>query len=77
MAYCPGNYPCKYSDCLYYVEDCADYQYREHPHCGKCKNMLHHIKPSKNKESNKVDRFEPISRIKPDNRLSNYLFGVE
>jgi len=60
MALALGNSPCKYSDCIHYISDCADYEYRDMEYCGKCKYMWYHIKVSKKKEMKQVDRFKEI-----------------
>ena len=78
-----GSVPCKYKDCIHYKEDFTEFQYRgldlrhnanDNTHvkyCSKCKYMIHHIKPSKKKEPEKIDRFSPIkTRIKIDKRLN-------
>ena len=81
-----GNNPCRYSDCIYYHEGFTVNQYRgldikaNHSckfliKCSKCRHMIHHIKYSKKKELEKIDRFEPIKiRIKADKRLVDYLW---
>ena len=60
MALLLGNEPCKYRDCIHYIEDYADFEYRAMYTCGRCKHMIHRLKQSKIKEIKKVDRFEPL-----------------